>query len=54
MRGVLDEAGLLIPAELLMLVLLYPLFKVAWYSWEVVESWSVNPVLILASNDQWS
>jgi len=36
-----------------MLVLLNPLFKVAWNSWEVVESWSTNSLLILASDDQW-
>ena len=51
---VLDELGLFDVVELLMLVLLDPFIEVAWYSWEVVESWLVDSVLIFAGNDQWS
>jgi len=46
------SSGFLIE-ELLGLVFLNPLLKVAWHSWEVVESWFVDSVLIFASDDQW-
>lgn len=38
---------------LLMLVVLDPFIEVAWDSWEVVESWLVDSVLIFAGDDQW-
>jgi len=49
--SVLNESSFLIVVELLMLVLLNPLVKVAWNSREVVKSWRVDSVLILAGND---
>ena len=51
--SVLNETSFLIVVELLMLVLLNPLVKVAWNSREVVKSWRVDSVLILAGDDQW-
>lgn len=50
---VLDDSRLLNVVILLMLVLLDPFIEVAWHSWEVVESWLVDSVLILAGDNQW-
>ena len=52
-RHVLDDSGLLFVGVLLVRALLNPLIKVAWNGWEVVESWLVDSVLILASDDEW-
>ena len=49
--SVLNESSFLIVVELLMLVLLNPLVKVAWNSREVVKSWRVDSVLILTGDD---
>ena len=49
--SVLNETSFLIVVELLMLVLLNPLVKVAWNSREVVKSWLIDSVLILAGDD---
>jgi hypothetical protein len=40
--------------EFLMRVLLNPLIKVAWYSWEVMETGGIDPVFVFTSNNQWS
>jgi len=45
------SSRLLVP-EFLMRVFLNPLIKIAWYSWEIMETWGTNSVLILASDDQ--
>jgi hypothetical protein len=50
---ILDDSSVLNVVILLMLVLLDPFIKVAWHSWEVVESWLVDSILILAGDDQW-
>lgn len=50
--GILEVTGLFVEVELLVLVLLDPLVEVAWHSWEVVESWLVDSVLVLAGDDQ--
>jgi hypothetical protein len=52
--GILDVFGIFVVIELLMLVLLNPLVKVAWHGWEVVETWSVDSVLILACDNELS
>jgi len=49
-----NVSGCLLIVEFLMRVLLYPLIKVAWYSWEVIESWGMDSILILTSDNQWS
>jgi len=51
---VFDDTSFLDVVELLMLVFLNPFIEVAWDGWEVMESWLVNSVLILARDDQWS
>lgn len=51
---VLDDSSLLNIMVLLVLAIMNPFIKVAWDSWEVVESWLVDSVLVLASEDQWS
>lgn len=51
---VLHDLRVLNVVELLMHVLLDPFIEVAWDCWEVVESWLVNSVLILAGDNQWS
>ena len=38
--------------ELLMLVLLNPLIKIAWDSWEVVESWGVDSIFVFTSDNK--
>jgi hypothetical protein len=38
--------------ELLVWVFLNPLLKVAWNCWEVVESWLVDSVFVLTSDDK--
>jgi hypothetical protein len=44
----------LLVVEFLMGVLLNPLIEVAWHSWEVVESWGTDSILIFTSDNQWS
>lgn len=51
---VLDNSRFLNVVILLVHVLLDPFIEVAWNSWEVVESWLVDSVLILTGDDQWS
>lgn len=51
--GILDGMILLFVGELLVLVLFNPLIKVAWNGWEVVESWLVDSILVLASDHEW-
>ena len=48
---VLNNCGFLNVVILLMLVVLDPFIEVAWDSWEVVESWLVDSVLIFAGDD---
>jgi len=50
--GIFDRLVMLFIGELLVLVLFNPLIKVAWNSWEVVESWLVNSIFILAGDDE--
>lgn len=50
---VLDRVVLLLISELLMRILLDPLVEVAWHGWEVRESWLMNSILVLTSDDEW-
>lgn len=49
----LKPIGILNIVEFLMLVLLNKLIKIAWDSWEVVESCSADSVFIFTGNYQW-
>ena len=54
MSEILDDAGGFFVVELLMLRFFDPLIKVAWDCWEIIESWLVDSILILASDNEWS
>jgi hypothetical protein len=45
--------GGLFVVEFLMTVFLNPLLEVAWDSWEVVETWGSDSILILTGDNQW-
>jgi len=50
--SIIKETGVFMPVEFLEFVLLNPLIKVAWHSWEVIESWLVDSILVLTSDDK--
>jgi len=52
MSSILDNTCRLCIRKFLMLVFFNPLVEVAWDSWEVIESWLVDSILVFASDNK--